>query len=88
MFSITGRLTNIFEQPGGQGKDGKAYPAISKAQIMGNVVLKNGEKRIELLTLSVPPNRLPELKACLNTDVTLPCGIFVSGGRITPFLTG
>jgi len=87
MFSIHGKLHNLFEQPGGKGKDGKEYPSQIKAQIMGDVELKNGEKRAELLTLSVPQNRVKELKEQIGMDVSLPCGIFVSGGKIQPFLT-
>lgn len=86
MFSVTGRLEKIFETPAGKGKDGQAYEATVKAQIMGEIVLKNGETKLELLTLTIPPRMVAEAKSCLKTDVTWPCGLFVSGGKITAFL--
>jgi hypothetical protein len=87
MFYISGKLTKLFEQPGGKGKDGKDFPSQMKAQIMGELTLKNGEKKDELLTLSVPPKIVAQLKEQIGCDVTLPCGIFAQNNKITPYLT-
>lgn len=87
MFTITGTLQNIFTTPAGKGKDGSEYASTVKAQIMGETILKSGGKKIELLTLTLPPNLVTEATESLGTEVTWPCGIFVSGGKITPFLT-
>lgn len=87
MFCIIGEVENVFTQPGWKGKEGKETPDQIKVQIKGEMKLKNGETRIELITLSIPSSRVQELKDCKGTTVTLPCGIFASNGKIVPFLT-
>ncbi len=87
MFSINGEIENIFVQPGWKSKDGNINPDQVKVQIKGTMDLKNGEQRIELLTLTIPQNRVQELRELKGTTVTLPCGIFASNGKIVPFLT-
>lgn len=87
MFLITGTVENIFRQPGGTGKDGKPYAETLKVQIKGTIVMKNGDSRVDLVTLTVPQNRLKEIQDMQGHTVTLPCGVFASGGKITPFLT-
>lgn len=54
MFVLKGQLLNIFETPKGKSKDGENYGGDDKIQILHEVCLKNGEKRMDLETLSVP----------------------------------
>lgn len=54
MFVLQGKLLNIFETPKGKSKDGENYGGDDKIQILHEVSLKNGEKRMDLETLSVP----------------------------------
>ena len=86
MFSITGKVENIFVQPGGKGKDGKPYPDQTKIQLSGTVTLKNSERRLEMVTLTLPDSSILQLREKIGKTVTLPCGIFAKNGQIQPFL--
>jgi hypothetical protein len=87
MFSITGQVTNVFHTPGGKRKDGSSYDSETKMQIMGNTFLSNGEKKAELVTLTMPLSWVEPVKRCLGKELTFPCGIFVSGGVLRPFIS-
>lgn len=54
MFVLQGKLLNVFETPKGTSKDGEKYGGDDKIQVLHEVQLKNGEKRMDLETLSVP----------------------------------
>lgn len=54
MFVLKGQLLNVFETPKGTSKDGEKYGGDDKIQVLHEVHLKNGEKRMDLETLSVP----------------------------------
>lgn len=52
MLQLEGQIINVFEAPKGTNKDGQEYGGQSKVQLLGQVWLKNGESKSELLTLT------------------------------------
>jgi hypothetical protein len=88
MFAITGQVQNVFSTPSGTRKDGTKYESETKVQIMGTTTLSNGEPKMELVTLSVPPGWAIEIKKHQGKQVTLPCSLFASGGVVKPFIHG
>ena len=53
MFILSGTLINIFETPKGKDKDGQEYGGDFKLQILHENTLRNGEKRADLVELTV-----------------------------------
>lgn len=54
MLTLNGTVANIYEAPKGVNKEtGEAYGGQHRIQVMCENTLKNGEKRIELVDLSV-----------------------------------
>lgn len=86
MFSITGQIINIFEAPEGKNKEGQAYGGETKVQLLGEFHLKNGEAKKDLMTLSVPVKWEHALKQSQGKEITLPVGVFVTGGAIRTFI--
>lgn len=79
MLTLQGQVQNVFQTPGGTNKNGETYPAQDKVQIIAENELKNGEKRIELLTLGT--DNPAQFKSLLGKFVRVPVGIFVSGSQ-------
>jgi hypothetical protein len=87
-FLIQGQVHKVFTAPGGTGKDGKPYSESHRLQLLCPVILKNGEIRDELYTMTMPGGlkQAEAMRLALGSDVTLPVGLIASGGKITPFL--
>lgn len=88
-FMIQGQVHNVFEAPGGKDKKtGTEYPSTWKLQLISPVQLRNGSVKDELFTMTIPggPKAATDLKEAKGQEVTLPCGIFASGGKIQTFL--
>ena len=84
MLKVTGTVINIFKAPEGVGKDGKAYGGETKVQLQGEVVLKNSETRIQVLTLTA---RHPEqFRLHLGKVVQADIAAFVSGKDVAYYL--
>lgn len=79
MLTLQGQVTNVFSTPGGTNQKGETYSASDKVQVIAENELKNGEKRIELLTLTTDNPAL--FKTLLGKSVRIPVGIFVSGNQ-------
>lgn len=60
MLQITGQVVNFFTVQGGVGKDGNEYEARDKVQLMGQVVLANGDTKFDLMDLKVDDSELWE----------------------------
>lgn len=77
MLNLTGVLVNTFTSPAFQSSDaesGSEKPQKPKLQILGDVALKNGEMKKELLTVSVPD--LTPYEGKEGVEVTIPVGAF------------
>lgn len=83
MLTLSGQLINIFESPKGV-KDDKEYGGQDKIQILGEVVLQNGESRNDLITLTTHDKGLfVDLKGQI---IRVPVSVFANGKSITYFI--
>lgn len=80
MLTLNGQVLNVYESPKGVKKDtGEMYGGQSRLQIMCENTLKNGEKRMELVDLSV--DDLAPYRDRVGTAVSVPVGVMVSNGK-------
>lgn len=75
MIILQGTLMNVFETPKGTNKEGQEYGGDDKIQILHETTLKNGAKRMEMETLSVPD--ATKYKDKINQPVNVPVAISV-----------
>ena len=81
MLTLNGTVVNVFDQPGYKDKaTGEMQPSKHRVQIMAENTLQNGEKRIELVNLTVDDPSL--YRALSGRSVRVPVGAFASGGAI------
>jgi len=84
MLIIKATVVNVFQTPTGRNKEGQAFGGEWKVQLQGENLLKNGERRIELITLTT---RKPDLfRDNMGKEVRVPVGAFPTGRTITYFL--
>lgn len=78
MFTLCGQVLNVFVQPGGVSKKtGEEYEARDKVQLLGELPFQDGQKRMELVTLTVDDAR--PFDAVKGKRVRVPVGFFASG---------
>lgn len=80
MLKLSGQVVNVFKAPDFT-KDGKTTPGAHKVQLMSELSLKNGETKMELVTLSV---KNPDLYA-IGEISEIPVGYIVKGTSVTFF---
>jgi len=75
MFTVTGQVLKTFIQPGGVDKStGEVGQSSVKVQIMGEMPVKGGESRLDLITLTVESQKVfDDLK---GKRVRVPLGFF------------
>ena len=83
MLTLQGQLINIFESPKGE-KDGKEFGGQDKIQILGEVVLQNGESRNDLVTLTTHDKSL--FRDMAGKLISVPVGVFASGKSLTYYI--
>jgi hypothetical protein len=86
MFTVTGQVMKTFIQPGGVDKDtGEVGPASAKVQIMGEMPVKGGDSRLDLITLTVEDKKtFDDLK---GKRIRVPLGFFApSKGSIVYYI--
>lgn len=81
MFVLEGKLINIFETPKGKTKEGEDYGGEDRIQIMHETTLKNGEKRVDLVDLTVED--VAPYREKLNVLVRVPVSISVWQGKLS-----
>lgn len=81
MLFLFGQVLNVFDSPASTDKStGEIRPAKSRVQIMAENELPNGQKRHELVNLSVDD---PDLYRKLTGQaVSVPVGAFVASGTV------
>jgi len=88
MFSITGQVVNTFEAPGRAADEKKgveAQDAKPKVQILGEMPVPGGQKRVELVTLTCEDQRVYE--SLRGRTISVPLGIFAPAkGQIIYFI--
>ena len=75
MLTLNGQIINVFETPTGTNRDGKSYGGQHRIQIMAENELQNGQKRIELVNLTV--DTISAFKSLVGQMVRIPVGVFV-----------
>jgi hypothetical protein len=88
MFSITGQVVNTFEAPGRAANEKagtEAQEAKPKVQILGEMPVPGGQKRVELVTLTCEDQTVYD--ALRGQTVSVPLGIFAPAkGQIIYFI--
>ena len=74
MLQMTGKVINAFVQAGGKDKDGKSYEPRSKVQLLGEMILKDGEVKNELVDLTV--DNLDDWKSFTGKEVIIEVGVY------------
>lgn len=86
MFVLEGKLINIFETPKGTTKDGEKYGGDDRIQVMHEISLSNGAKRVDLVDLKVPD--VVPYRDKLNAVIRVPVAISVYQGKLSIKVTG
>lgn len=75
MLTLCGRVAHVFEAPGGTDKKtGEAYEGGWRVQLLANVPLRNGEAKLDLVTLSTD---LPDFfRSAQDELVRVPVGVY------------
>lgn len=81
MLTLNGQIINVFDTPESTDrKTGEIRAAKFRIQIMAENELQNGQKRLDLVNLSVDQ---PEVyKPLRGQNVRVPVGVFVSGSSV------
>ncbi len=79
MLKLEGQVVNVYKAPDYQPREGgEKKLGRHKIQLMTDVSLKNGETKMELVTLSVSD---PDLYA-IGQTASVPVGVFIQGNQI------
>ena len=86
MLQLSGKVINVFTQEGGQGKDGTDYAERHKVQLMGERVLANGDKQMDLMDLTIQD--VSDWDGLQGEEVSIDVGAFApSKGNIIYFVS-
>lgn len=81
MFVLKGTLINVFETPKGKTKEGEDYGGEDRIQVLHENTLKNGEKRMDLVDLTV--GDVAPYMDKLNAPISVPVAISVWQGKLS-----
>ena len=81
MFVLKGTLINVFETPKGKTKEGEDYGGEDRIQVLHENTLKNGEKRMDLVDLTV--GDVSPYQDKLNAPISVPVAISVWQGKLS-----
>lgn len=85
MFTLCGRVANIYVQPGGiSKKTQEAFDPRDKVQILGTVPLASGGHKLDLITLNVEDATLFQQFA--NKTIRVPVGVYSVGKTVGYFI--
>lgn len=82
MLTLCGSVARVFQAPGGTDKKtGEAFEGGPRVQLLAEIPLKNGEARLDLVTLSTDqPEAFREL---VGRWVRVPVGVYtIKGGAV------
>lgn len=80
MLTLNGTVANIYESPKGVNKTtGEAFGGQHRIQIMCENTLQNGEKRIELVDLTI--DEVAPYREAIGKPVRVPVGVYVASGK-------
>lgn len=86
MFTVTGQVMKTFFQPGRTDKEtGEIEPGSFKVQIMGEMPVKGGSSRLDLITLGIEDEKTYATLA--GKKIRVPLGFFSpSKGQIIYYI--
>lgn len=85
MFTLRGQVVHVFVSPIGINKDtGEEYGGQDKVQILGDVPIKGGETRKDMLTLTTEQGT--QLKAAVGQSVIAPVAFYVNKGAVAFYI--
>jgi hypothetical protein len=85
MFSLTGQVVHVYTAPKGVSKKtGEEYGGQDKVQIMGDIPLKGGETRKELISLTTDQGSA--LEKMEGKIVTCPVSFFANGKSVSYYI--
>lgn len=77
MLTLEGTVLHVYETPKGVSKDGEEFGGKARVQLIGDVWLRNGQSKRDLIDLTVDD---PEpFKAVEGRSVRVPVGVFARG---------
>jgi hypothetical protein len=80
MLTLSGIVANIYKSPPGVNKTtGEAFGNQDRIQIMCENILQNGQKRVELIDLTI--GDVTPYQGCLNKPVSVSVGVYVNAGK-------
>ena len=80
MLTLNGTILNIYESPKGTNKTtGEVYGGQHRIQVMCENTLQNGEKRMEMVDLTI--GDVSPYRQLLGKPVRVPVGVYVAGGK-------
>lgn len=81
MLLLNGQIINVFDTPETTDrKSGEIRESKFRIQIMAENELQNGQKRVDLVNLTVDDPKL--YKSLQGQNVRVPVGVFVSGTAV------
>lgn len=80
MLTLHATVLNVFQAPEGTNREGQAYGGGFKVQLQGVNILRNGESRIDLITLGAKDPK--PFQDNLGREVVVNVGAFVTGKSI------
>ena len=83
MLTLKGQLINTFVQPKGE-RDGKEFGGQDKIQIIGDVELPDGGKRVDMFTLTT--HDIHSFEPHVGKHITVPVGVFANGRSVAFFI--
>jgi hypothetical protein len=81
MLTLHGTVMNVFTTPKGVNRDsGEEYGGSSKVQVMAENILKNGDKRMDMINLTT--NEPDVFKPFVGKFADIPVSVFVINGAL------
>lgn len=85
MLTMTGKIANVYVSPTGKKKDtGEVYGGDSRLQLICEVVLRNGEVKVELQDLLC--NNPEKFQKEKGKQITVPVGFYIGNGAVRFYL--
>jgi hypothetical protein len=84
MFTLRGQVVHVFTAPKGISKSGDEYGGQDKVQIIGDVPLKGGDHRKDLITLTTDQGT--QLEKLVGQEVVCPVAFFTSGKTVSFYI--
>ncbi len=81
MLFLQGMITNVFNTPKGVNRDtGEVYGGQSKIQVMSDNIMKNGEKRMDMINLTV--DNPDAYRPYVGKPAEIPVTVFIMNGAL------